>query len=317
MFQKALQLREQILRRIPPGSIVPAHTDEGHFYTITAVNDTVPSVTGKLQILKDRGLANYNMNRLADYVFEHWKEFTDANLMEHLEKGRKVGQENFEEAGDIGNEVHETRKKYFDKWIETQEQPANILDFLDPLQQDKRIISALRGFEKFVNEHGYTPIVCELYVYVYNKAYKIGGTLDDIGLIRIERNYSEGETVDPNRRACKHDLMANALNPSNGGCIKCGYSYRYQLVLLDLKTSNQFKDHYYLQVCCYKWMFGSLTRMRPKKVLIVKVSKDDGTYKLEEVRYTTRLTNYAKNILKINDGMDFIKQLRKPATIKL
>ena len=83
------------------------------------------------------------------------------------------------------------------------------------------------------------------------------------------------------------------------------------LVLLDLKTSNQFKDHYFFQVALYYFMFKELTNLKINKCYILKVSKEDGTYKLEDLKNPSKLINYARSIIRVNDGLRYIKTLRK------
>jgi asparagine synthetase B (glutamine-hydrolysing) len=96
-------------------------------------------------------------------------------------------------------------------------------------------------------------------------------------------------------------------------CVACGRQYRYQFVLLDLKTSNQFKDHYFFQVAMYWWMFWKIIGIdhKPEKCLILKVSKEDGRYKIEDLKMPARLAGYAKHMLRTKEGMEFIRELRK------
>lgn len=84
-----------------------------------------------------------------------------------------------------------------------------------------------------------------------------------------------------------------------------------EMVLMDLKTSNQFKNHYFFQVALYYMMFRKLTELKPKRCFILKVSKDDGTYKIEELYNISKLVRYAKSMLRTNEGLDFIRTVRK------
>ena len=61
----------------------------------------------------------------------------------------------------------------------------------------------------------------------------------------------------------------------------------------------------------YYMMFKKLTGLRPKRCFILKVSKEDGTYKIEELFMINRLVAYAKSMLKVNEALDFIRGLRK------
>ena len=266
-----VKIRKIIAEKIPEGSVVTAHTDKGHFYHVPHLDKTFPSVTGKLQPLKDPGLTNYKMNRAIDYVYEHHKEFTSENIMEHLEKAAQVSVDVFEDAGNVGTEIHEYREKFFNAWIATGGKPESSLLFIPAYAKDTRIISAMRGLDKFVAENDYRPIKTEQLV--YSERFEIGGTLDDIGIMK--------------------------------------WKGKYVLALIDVKTSNQFKNHYFFQVAMYYMMFVTLTGLKPDLNIILKLSKTDGTYKIEEMKYMNRLVSYSKAVLRTNDGLEFIKGLRK------
>src|SRR3990167_6243518 len=102
----------------------------------------------------------------------------------------------------------------------------------------------MRALQVFCIKENYIPIATELYV--YSDKYNIAGTLDDVGMM-----------------------------PDKNG--------KMQLVLMDLKTSNQFKDSYFLQVTLYWYMFKKLTGLIPKRNFILKLNKEDGTYKIEDI----------------------------------
>lgn len=281
-------IKETIKRILPEGRVIPRHNDFGHFYEVVDGAFTTPpiypSVTGKLQVLKDEGLMNYKMNRALDYIFANFKEFDDANIMEHLDKASKVSVGILEDAGSIGSVVHDTRELIFSDWIRTGVEPTDYLSYIKKLPdlppgfEDVRAISAIRALKKFVDERKYMPIACELLL--YNHKLKVAGTLDDLGMMECE------------------------TFPGSG-------IYKYEFVLVDLKTSNQFKDHYFFQVALYWWMFSMLTGIKPARCFIVKLSKENGEYKIEELKKPAKLAMYARAMLKTNEGVDFIKSLRK------
>lgn len=288
-------IKKRIAERLD-GVVTTAHNEHGHFYPVARTGKTYPSVTAKLQILKDQGLMNYKMNRALDYVFEHWKEFTDPGVvMELLDKASKESELILHDAGDIGTEVHEIRERYFKAWIETGIKPEGPMLFADPATKiDPRVISALRALEKFVTERDYIPIRTELLV--YDDKMGVGGTLDDIGMIR--------KMLVPADPKCEHVVVA-------GTCMKCPFKYTYELVLMDLKTSNQFKDQYFFQVALYYIMFYRLTGLRPLQAFILKLSKENGKYHIEDLKFPGKLARYAQHMLKTNEAMDYIKSLRK------
>jgi hypothetical protein len=267
---KAAELRALILEKLPPGTVIPRHTEKDHFYEVPRVNRTYPSVTGKLQVLKDEGLINYKMNRALEYVSVHRSEMVDPErAMQILDEASKESDVVLRDAGEIGTIIHDAREAYFNEWVKTGERPTDLRQFIPAHVTDRRAISGLRGVEKFCIEQKYQPVISELYL--YDEGWETAGALDDIGLMGDE------ETI----------------------------------VLLDLKSSNRFKTPYFLQVSMYWSMFSMLTGVIPEKVLILKVSKDDGTYKLEELKDLPKLVEYAGHMLKMNEGLDFIEGMRK------
>ena len=90
-----------------------------------------------------------------------------------------------------------------------------------------------------------------------------------------------------------------------------------KLVLCDLKSSNQFRDTYFLQVAMYYQMLVERTGLRPRECFILKVSKENGTYELEYLKNMRKLVSYAKAVIKIDDGLQFIKNSRKRQTVKI
>jgi len=288
---------------LPEGFVVPEHNERGHFYRVNdeqAGRPLYPSVTGKLQVLKDEGLANWKMGQALQYVFQHFKEFTDANIMEHIDAAERVPADIFEDAGDIGTIIHDARQAIYTEWIATGVRPVDFPSFVPQDRQDIRATSALAALETFCIERSYVPVMTEMMVYSHK--WKTAGTLDDLGLMRVEMRRG-----DP---ACEHDIFIGQ-NHNFDRCLKCDAKWRWTLALLDLKTSNRFKDHYFFQVAMYYAMLVTLTGVKPERSYILKTSKEDRTYKLEELKRPAKIAQYANHLLKTHEGLDFIKSLRK------
>lgn len=270
----AQEIRDRIKTSIPEGSVITAHTEKGHFYKIMTpdkkgvVGNVYPSVTGKLQVIKDESLINYKKNQVLQYMFRNYKKFTDNNIMEHLSLAERVPEDILSDAGDIGTDIHDVREAIFSKWIETGTRPSDFLSFIPAEKVDVRIRSGIRALDKFCTDYNYVPVATELFVYSHKL--RVAGTLDDIGLMK------DGE-----------------------------------FVLLDLKTSNAFKDHYFFQVAMYYLMLRELTGLKPDRCFILKVSKEDGTYKLEDLKRPAMLGSYARSMLRTTAGIEFIRGLRK------
>ena len=316
-----VQLRKEIDERFKFTTVVPRHNEKGHFYQIChghtegveCMCPIYPSVTGKIQILKDEGLINYKMNRAIEYLKNFIYETkgtigqqAEGEVMRLIdeagEKASRVSQDILVDAGDIGTQIHDVRQAIFDKWIETGVKPEDFLSFIPVGQEDIRLISAIRALRKFVDEWHYTPVKCELFV--YSNGLKVAGTLDDLGIIRT--------TIREGAEGCDHLGMISAPKAFNvDRCVQCDGKWKWEFVLMDLKSSNQFKDHYFFQVALYYDMFRKITKLNPDRCFILKVSKTDGTYKIEDLKRPKKLAEYCRHMVKTNEGLEFIKGLRK------
>lgn len=297
----AEKYRALISARMP--KIETAHDDTGHFYMFNG--QKYPSVTKALQMLKDEGLMNWKMNKALEWIkswvlaaSEDSKQNIDSNINELIEQAKLAPTKEFEDAGDIGKIVHYIRQNWFDTMIRMEKlldgQLMNIPEVIPPAA-----ISGLRGVKKFVDETGYIPIACELYV--ASEELEIGGTLDDIGILPGEQKIPIPDIV-----------------TSNGHVLSGGYKtvYHPKLVLLDLKTSNiGTKTSYYLQIALYFHMFKKLTGINIKEFYILHVSKIDGTYKLIRIKNMPQLIRDAKTLLKLKKSLDRIDDEKKKEPI--
>jgi len=317
-----VELRRQIDEEFKKTSVFAKHNDKGHFYQIChhwmsahvdCDGPVYPSVTGKIQILKDEGLINWKMNRAIDSLraFMSSKVHELAKMEDTVMWGAiedactvasRVSQDILEAAGDIGTRIHDVRQAIFDEWIRTGVKPTDFLSFIPAHDPDIRLISATRALKKFVDENRYIPVKCELFVYSHQL--KVAGTLDDLGLMRrVVR-----EPNDPN---CTHEHIMCPGGNNVDRCITCDGKWKWEFVLMDLKSSNQFKDHYFFQVALYYDMFRKITGLNPDRCFILKVSKEDGSYKIEDLKRPKKLAEYCRAMIKTNEGLEFIKGLRK------
>lgn len=307
-------IQDRIKEVLPEGRVVPRHTEDKHFYEVLdgkfPVPPVYPSVTGKLQVLKDEGLMNYKMNRALEYIFANFKQFDDGNIMQHLDEASKITGGILKDAGDVGTRVHDMREKIFRQWIETGMRPDNFLSFIPESEVDFRVHSCIKALETFVIENDYVPVACELLVYSHKL--KTAGTLDDLGLMKQYKRKGDPDCDHKNETPFgERDSVLLQDEKGWHRCVKCDAKFRWQFVLMDLKTSNQFKDHYFFQVSIYWWMFKQLTGLAPERCFILKVSKDDRTYSIEEIFRYAKVAQFAQAMIKVNEGVDFIRSLRK------
>lgn len=318
MIRSVPEIRKIIIEKIPYDTVVPEHTAEGHFYRVLTPDskgavpaDAYPSVTGKLQVLKDPGIADWRMNRAIEYVFAHFSEMTLENLMEQLDRAARVSADIFEDAGDIGTRIHQYREDYFNAWIKTGVRPKSTLDFIPPEEVDVRAQSGMRALEKFVKERCYTPVWSELLVFSHEL--RTAGTLDDLGLMKRVIREGDAECLHNGQPlfGAENPLLVYDADKNVGHCLTCDHKYKIDFVLMDLKTSNRFKDHYFYQVALYYLMFCKLTGLKIDRCFILKVSKEDGSYQIEDLKQPKRIAMFAKAVIKTDDGLEFIKSIRR------
>jgi len=287
-------ISQQIDEKLPAGRVVPQHTDAGHFYAIYDKADgthsaVYESVSKKINAVKDESIQNFSMNEalrtveagLGGIVVNGQIDLMKATDL--LFKAKHSARDVMRNAGAIGTAIHDRREEYMQDWIDlnTIEQRPDINDYIRP-DDDPRLVAGMNGLEKFIIENRYVPIRTE--VMVYSHTFKTAGMLDDIGIM-FKKNRKRGGN--------------------------------WRFVLMDLKTSNQFKAHYWLQVAMYYLMFLENTGLKPDDSLILKVFKDRPVYKLEYLKKMPRLVAGVKNVFKVEELMKFIKLERKTKTYKI
>ena len=261
---------------LPPGAVIPMHSERGHFYKASSSGQTYGSVTEKLKCIKDESIQNFALNEGMRYIEANLSKVVGPSginmikAIDMFDAAKKASSGVLSDAGDIGNRIHDRRDNYFQNWIDTGTKPDMALFIFE--NDDPRLIAAMKGLEKFVVDYDYRPIRTELMLVSHK--YKVGGTLDDVGLARFpgEKNH--------------------------------------QLVLMDLKTSNQFKAHYWLQVALYHIMLREITGINTKRHFILKLSKETPTYKVEEITSMAKVAQGVRYLLKVDEAMNFIKETR-------
>jgi len=178
--RKAAKLRQKIANITLGLDIKTDHDENGHFYLFNGKR--LPSVTGKLQILKDPSLANWKMNMAIRHVKTYWFPDTPFSLeqIEGILTGASLaGQLEFEGAGDIGKQVHNWREEWFRKIIETGNRTEFHQSSIVPTKSE--VISGCRAIGKFMSDTKYLPLACELYL--ADETLGVGGTGDDVGML--------------------------------------------------------------------------------------------------------------------------------------
>lgn len=294
MQEKTIQkLRERIEQRCRELAIEARHTTGGHFYHAPLEGETYPSVTSIQHLIKDKGIENFQINEALRYVRTNWLSINEANMDEHFFKAREASIVVRDRAGNFGTQIHDAREKYFAEWIRSGVQPNYTIEEMVKLDAMvlPEVVSGCAGIDNFLADTGYIPIACE--IQVYDKKWGIAGTLDDIGLL-------------------PHKIP---LDPTKG--IEGGYKIGHELVLCDLKSSNQFKDFYWMQVAAYYAMFKRLFKITPKRFFILKTDKMKRDYSIEWITDMKTSVKAVDTLITMGQQLKTINQARKPEVVKI
>lgn len=293
------KLRNKIAARTAELAIKPAHNETGHWYEFEG--QKYPSVTKKLQVVKDEGLMNWKMNRALDYIKSNTGILNNSDLEikglpaeklycvtdKQLEEAKQAPVQEFQGAGDIGTAVHAWREKWFSNWIKTGES-HNF--WSHSAATPGPVVASCKAIENCVTKLNAQPLACELFL--ADHKLKIGGTLDDLWAVPVPKEERENRPL--NRR------------------------YR-ETWLIDLKTSNiGDKNSYMMQVAAYWAMFKRLYKIKVDKVFILHTSKKVfGEYELIEVKHPARYFQMAKTAFKLSDDLAELEEIKKPIINKI
>lgn len=236
--KKASRIKDRIASCVA-GKIIPAHTDEGHYYLFPS-GKVQTSVTGKISILNKPHLTRWIVKKGIEFLEEegHWDLLKDPTLRQDMiNKTFSAHTLIRDDAGHVGSMAHQAIEDYVKAWIATGTRPEDIKTFLAE-NTDPRAIAAARAIEKLFIKEEIVPLASEILV---GQEGVSAGTLDFL-------------------------------------CLAKG-----QLELWDFKTSNSVSDDYALQTSAYKKFFEHMTKLRIKKVRIIKLSKDNDTYTIYRV----------------------------------
>lgn len=276
------ELRQQIKVRTAELKIEPRHTDKAHFYYVPEVDKVFSSVTAEHRHLKDPSLRNFEKNEALRYVRTNWEAFSPENIEDHLKQAFAAPILNRDQSGSIGDFIHLYRHIYFRSWIETGSRPEGRIEDIARKNQSEI-------------PNGFFPSVL-------SGCAGLDKFLDDTGYQPV---------------GC--EIPVYDVKTEIAGSLDDVGKIKNETVLLDVKSSNQLKDIYTLQVMDYKKMFYHLYKIRIDKILIVKTSKLDRTYQLEWFKSEQQEAGLKANyhLHKFNRYWEKIQELRKPITTKI
>lgn len=267
------EIQQVIAERIPEGLVVPAHTDEGHFYKHTGVNETYASVTTKGNILDAPHLKKWAASEAVKYIDKNLDIITPENKEEIFRAAILSHQDQFEEAGSIGTWGHGIVDEYLKEWIKNKERPNDIRTFVKT--EDSRLYAITRSAEMFCKDFAFIPIASELRV--ASTKHKFGGTLDALGMVAIVKKKGPPNCVHVFWNRSSRDWWKLR-------CKNCGENRDYVFAVVDWKTSNSIdKPEYAMQTAAYWGAFFEMTKIRPRMIFIVRLDKVKAKYEIMQV----------------------------------
>lgn len=277
------EIRQIISEKIPEGLIVPAHTNEGHFYLHVPSGQRFASVTTKMQGIVDNPhlkiwAARLAVENIVDKLKTNPAILNDSIGIEDLKDASiMVHRDTFEDAGGIGTIGHKAVEEYNLEWITTGKRPVDFQKFLDG--KDARETAILRSAMEFYDDFYYIPVASELLV--CNLQDKYAGTLDCLSFIIL------GAGVCEKSPGGKHDFswQLSSKDWTKRECIHCGKRCKYTLALVDYKTSNSIKKKptYCAQVSAYAKAFAKMTGIKVNAHIIVRLDKKQCKYEAVKI----------------------------------
>jgi hypothetical protein len=241
------------------GVWIPEHDDKGHHYRNTIDNRLVDSVTTQ-NIIDKPHLIKWAARIGVEYFIDRMQLYC-KETHEQLVKDSSLAYTGIrDDAGFVGNEIHDVVENYINYWIETDKRDLDIITFI-PSWSDPRVYAGARSAEKLFDKHpNVKPIASELLVGSTDKKIDAAGTLDFLVWVWDESIYN--------------------------GWIE----------LWDWKSSNSaVHDDYAIQVATYKAFFEQMSGLKIKRCTIIGLSKMFDNYKMYDVPYTNRAYSVFKN----------------------
>ncbi len=284
MVQTVARIRQIIADKIPTGLVVPEHTEDAHYYRYKPLEEVYGSVTRKTGILDAPRLKKWAARLAIEHIDKNWDRITPQNKEEIFEAAVMAHVDYFHDAGEVGTGGHNVVDAYLKSWMGGTK-PPDIRDLIS-VRNDSRVYAITRSAELFCKDFEAYPVASELRI--AHPKYKYGGTLDSLMMVR--------RYVQPAQWSCRfpeHIWGYEVGNPNVAVCPGCATIKEWVFCLVDWKSSNTIdKVEYAMQTSAYWEALNYLTRrnpklaasgLRPKEILIVKLSKEYAKYEVMRV----------------------------------
>ena len=303
----AKEIRKKIDAVFYDGRVVPAHTENEHFYKDSEDGEVYASVTTKTSLLSRK----YYKQMAADKAVEYIQKFLlENNDPEPEEIGKAFANARYQHEADLnqagiwGTHGHDLIDAYMQDWIKNSERPQDINTYADQSISPQGICAGL-GALKFFDDYTLFPIASEKKV--ISKKHRYGGTLDSLWLVGEVWKERIGDS------SCSHTWGNKGEHVK---CMKCGREEKLVLSLLDWKTSNQIfgygsmgKYDYAMQVAAYAMALKEMAKVTCKSHWIVRFDKKEPKY---EIGVIQDIKKAGEAFLAMNVVNDFARSHEAP-----
>ena len=270
-----LKLRARIREKVPQDTLQLKPNTPFHIYYNPRTGGEYISTTTKNRVISSPQFQDWRMNRMAEFILDHKDEISKDNFDEWIKKAKEYPETEFKAAGVFGTLCHSYIHKYFIDWILRDQQPASILQYIDGSRGPRE-----ENFRVW-------SVLRSLENWVNANGYIPLAS----ELMLWSDNYNLAGTMD------------------NVGVDKTGLPGTP-----DWKTSNNFRDDYFLQLGSYFGMFYEMTHIRLHWGKIVKLDKDRGQFSEEVVNDLRKCFKYHVIASKLYDAMQDIRGERHQAS---
>lgn len=235
--------KDKVLKAIEEnvtGVWVAAHDERGHHYRHRPTGILVDSVTTK-NILEKEHLRPWAIRVALEWLEDddRWNKYVNrkkqgAEKNEYLQGAILAHTSIRDDAGTVGSYVHDAAEGYIKEWIATGTKPDDIIRFLDP-----------------------------------NRDTSDGRII--AGVRSIKKLFDDRPDVIP----VASELLVGDVGLNSAGTLDLLVLNKGELELWDFKTSNSVDPiGYSMQIAAYSYMFQKMTKLKPKRWKVVKISKD-------------------------------------------
>lgn len=274
------EIRSVIAEKVPPGRVVPEHTETAHFYRDSVSGNKYASVTTKSGILEAEHLKKWAARMAVEFILEKVSGTEHVRVQELVEMRDQAifaHQDKFEDAGGVGTQGHAIVENYINHWLATGSKPESILPFIEAHPSkgnDTRLHAIARSAEKFFNDYYVEPIASELLV-ASNK-YGFAGTLDALGMMGFIKKLNDKD--------CVHTFLLASRSRQKYECVQCGTVMVKEFCLLDWKCTNSIdKIDYAMQTSAYYQALKEMTGLKPQRIFVIRLSKEKAQYEVREL----------------------------------